>query len=68
LRPRCSPRRAGSGAQAREGRRSSYWHNGFIYANDISRGFDVFALDHPAVEGAALLDRDNPQTQERLYP
>jgi hypothetical protein len=47
---------------------SSYWHNGFIYANDIVRGFDVFSLDHPSVVGAALLDRDNPQTQERLFP
>jgi hypothetical protein len=47
---------------------SSYWHNGFIYANDIDRGFDVFSLDHPAVVGAATLDRDNPQTQERLFP
>jgi len=47
---------------------STYWHNGFIYANDINRGFDVFALDHPAVVGAASLQRDNPQTQERLFP
>ena len=44
------------------------WHNGFIYANDIDRGFDVFSLDHPSVAGAATLDRDNPQTQERLFP
>ncbi|GLZ27862.1 hypothetical protein Lesp02_00520 [Lentzea sp. NBRC 105346] len=47
---------------------SSYWHNGFIYANDITRGFDVFRIDHPAVAGAAPLGRDNPQTQERLFP
>jgi hypothetical protein len=47
---------------------SSYWHNGFVYANDISRGFDVFSLAHPSVAGAAQLDRDNPQTQERLFP
>ena len=47
---------------------SSYWHNGFVYANDIVRGFDVFSLAHPAVAGAALLERDNPQTQERLFP
>jgi hypothetical protein len=46
---------------------SSYWHNGHIYANDINRGLDVFAIDHPAVEGAATLNRDNPQTQERLF-
>jgi hypothetical protein len=47
---------------------SSYWHNGFIYANDIDRGFDVFSLDHESVEGAALLDSNNPQTQEVLFP
>lgn len=47
---------------------SSYWHNGFVYANDIVRGFDVFSLAHPSVAGAAVLDRDNPQTQERLFP
>jgi hypothetical protein len=47
---------------------SSHWHNGFVYGNDINRGFDVFALNHPAVAGAATLNRDNPQTQERLFP
>jgi hypothetical protein len=46
---------------------SSYWHNGFIFANDINRGLDVFSLDHPSVAGAATLDRDNPQLQERLF-
>ena len=46
---------------------SSYWHNGYVYANDIARGFDVFSVDHPAVEGAATLDRDNPQTQTRVF-
>jgi hypothetical protein len=46
---------------------SSYWHNGFIYASDIERGFDVFSIDHRSVRGAAQLNRDNPQTQERLF-
>jgi hypothetical protein len=46
---------------------SSYWHNGFIYANDIDRGVDVFSLDHASLRGAARLSRDNPQTQERLF-
>jgi hypothetical protein len=46
---------------------STYWHNGFAYANDIVRGFDVFRIAHPAVAGAARLFRDNPQTQERLF-
>jgi hypothetical protein len=47
---------------------SSYWHNGFIYANDSARGLDVFELDHPSVAGAATQFRANPQTQERLFP
>jgi hypothetical protein len=46
---------------------SSYWHNGFVYANDIDRGFDVFSVEHPSLAGAATLFRDNPQTQERLF-
>jgi hypothetical protein len=46
---------------------SSYWHNGFVYANDIERGFDVFSIDHRSLRGAANLKRDNPQTQERLF-
>jgi hypothetical protein len=46
---------------------SSYWHNGFIYANDSNRGFDVFSIDHRSVRGAARLKRNNPQTQERLF-
>jgi hypothetical protein len=46
---------------------STYWHNGFAYANDIVRGFDVFRIAHPSVAGAARLFRDNPQTQERLF-
>ena len=46
---------------------SSYWHNGNVYANDIERGFDVFEVQHPSLEGAASLDRNNPQTQEELF-
>lgn len=46
---------------------SSYWHNGAVYANDITRGFDVFAVSHPSLAGAATLARDNPQSQERLF-
>ncbi len=48
---------------------SSYWYNGHIYANDIARGVDIFALTgEPAqmVAGARRLDRFNPQTQECL--
>jgi hypothetical protein len=46
---------------------SSYWHNGFVYGNDIGRGLDVFAVDHPALDGAAALERDNPQTQTQVF-
>ena len=46
---------------------SSYWHNGFVYANDIVRGLDVFSVAHSSLTGAANLDRDNPQTQTRLF-
>jgi hypothetical protein len=45
---------------------SSYWYNGFIYANDIVRGLDIFRLDDPRVENAVELTRLNPQTQENL--
>jgi hypothetical protein len=45
---------------------SSYWYNGLIYANDISRGVDIFKLTDPtAVQRPAKLDYLNPQTQER---
>jgi hypothetical protein len=47
---------------------SSYWHNGYVYANDIARGVDIFAVNHPALAGAATLARNNPQTQEKLFP
>lgn len=45
---------------------SSYWYNGFIYANDIQRGLDVFLLSDKARAGAVKLPYLNPQTQERL--
>jgi len=48
---------------------SSYFYRGNIFANDINRGVDVFALTgDPAslVAGARTLDRLNPQTQECL--
>jgi len=47
---------------------SSYWNNGYVYANDIARGVDIFAVNHPSLAGAATLARNNPQTQERLFP
>ena len=55
---------------------SAYWYNGRIYATEISRGLDVFALepsDHltaeeiAAAEGAVYADGVfNPQTQTRV--
>jgi hypothetical protein len=42
---------------------SSYWYNGFIYANDIARGVDIFLLSDKARAGAKKLDMLNPQTQ-----
>lgn len=58
----------------REGRSgitwSSYWYNGFVYANNLStggasRGLDVFTVEDPAVDSAVQVPRLNPQTQER---
>jgi hypothetical protein len=41
---------------------SSYWYNGFIYAND-NRGVDTFLLAAKERAGARKLDHLNPQTQ-----
>lgn len=45
---------------------SSYWHNGFIYTNDVVRGVDVMLLSDKARAGAVKLGLNNPQTQELL--
>ncbi|MGB7420234.1 MAG: DUF305 domain-containing protein, partial [Erythrobacter sp.] len=55
---------------------SSYWYNGRIYATEITRGLDVFALEPSehlssaeiaAAEAASYADqRFNPQTQTRV--
>jgi hypothetical protein len=42
---------------------SAYWYNGFIYGNDISRGFDIYLLSDPARAGARKVGGMNPQTQ-----
>jgi hypothetical protein len=44
---------------------SSYWYNGFIYAND-NRGVDTFLLSDKARAGARKLPHLNPQTQESV--
>ena len=55
---------------------SSYWYNGRIYATEITRGLDVFALEPSeyltaeeiaAAESASYVnDRFNPQTQTQV--
>lgn len=45
---------------------SSYWHDGFVYANDIVRGLDVFLLSDKVRAGAQKLGLNNPQTQEEV--
>jgi hypothetical protein len=45
---------------------SSYWYNGFIYANDIVRGMDTFLLSDKVRAGARKLPYLNPQTQESV--
>lgn len=47
---------------------SSYWYNGFVYVNDIARGFDVYGLSDSAAAGARRLRHMNPQTQEGMLP
>jgi hypothetical protein len=42
---------------------SGYWYNGFIYGNDIPRGFDIYLLSDPARAGARKVPALNPQTQ-----
>ena len=45
---------------------SSYWYNGFIYTNDILRGFDVMLLSSEFRAGSRKFASMNPQTQETL--
>jgi hypothetical protein len=44
---------------------SAYFYNGFIYGNDLDRGFDVFEYTggRPVGAGGKPVDRLNPQTQ-----
>ena len=45
---------------------STYYYNGRIYGSEIYRGFDVFEIDDPAVDGAENYRYRtlNAQTQE----
>lgn len=45
---------------------STYWYNGLIVVNDITRGLDTLRLSDPIVAGARKLPMLNPQTQEYL--
>ena len=45
---------------------SSYWYNGHIYANDITRGVDVFDIVTRSSRYAAQWGHLNAQTQEDL--
>jgi len=47
---------------------SSYWYNGKIYANDITRGVDVFNITTPINPYGATWTHLNAQTQEELLP
>jgi len=47
---------------------SSYWYNGKIYANDITRGVDVFDFITPRRPFGATFGHLNAQTQEDLLP
>jgi hypothetical protein len=44
---------------------SAYYYNGYVYSNDIQKGFDVLRISHPAVASAARHRYDvlNPQSQ-----
>jgi hypothetical protein len=45
---------------------SSYWYNGFIYANDINRGVDILLLSDSLRAAAKRLPYMNPQSQESV--
>ena len=45
---------------------STYWYNGLIVANDISRGLDTLRMTDKITAGAKKLPMLNPQTQDYL--
>jgi hypothetical protein len=45
---------------------SSYWYNGHIYANDMTRGVDVFDVILPSTLYGETWTHLNAQTQEDL--
>ena len=42
---------------------SAYYYNGYVYSNDIQRGFDVLKVTDPAAQSDVRMDRLNPQSQ-----
>jgi hypothetical protein len=46
---------------------STYWYNNYIYAGDISRGFDVFSYTTSSYHQYKQLPYLNPQTQEHVF-
>jgi hypothetical protein len=46
---------------------SSYWYNGYVHVNDISRGYEVYSFDRPDLTAnAQTLAWLNPQVQHEL--
>src|SRR5690606_23042165 len=53
---------------------SSYWYNGYVYGNEIARGFDTFQLlpnellteNELAVARSVTFDESNAQHQDQL--
>jgi hypothetical protein len=42
---------------------SAYYYNGYVYSNDIQKGFDVFEVTDPAAKSEVKLNELNPQSQ-----
>ena len=47
---------------------SSYWYNGYVYVNDIQRGFEVLDFNDSRANAAVNLPFLNPQTQMSVIP
>ena len=42
---------------------SAYYYNGYVYSNDIQKGFDVLKVTDPAAQSDVTMDSLNPQSQ-----
>ena len=42
---------------------SAYYYNGYVYSNDIQKGFDVVKITHPKAQSRIRLNSLNPQSQ-----